>query len=1002
VITGPPTVVVQDANGNTVTSAGTAITITHSGPVYSVLNGTKTRNASAGVANFSDLTIGQIASGYTLTASASGLTAATSSAFNVTAATGIIAGTVSRADNGAPIVGALVEAYTAGVLQGSTASGVTGSYSLSTLPPGIYEIRASGPGYISQPKGGIAVTVGGNYTVNFSLVQERIVYVYDSLSRLRGVIDAAGETATYSYDAVGNLLGISRYSSSQASVIEFLPNSGPPGTLVTIYGTGFSSTPAQTTVTFNGATAGVISSAPSQIITTVPPGATTGAIGVTSPAGSSASAAPFVVTSSDGMPTVTGFNPTIGAAGTSVTVTGTNFDTTPAKNDLRFNIARAAVGSSTSTSITTTVPTGTSSGRISVITTAGKGISSGDFFIPPSPLTSADIEFAARIQTNGTPLNVAINTPNKKGLLVFDGIAGQRINLRVRNSTFPFPCPTCFNVYLTFKRPDGQTWVNTGWSNTNYHYFEPGPLPMSGTYTVLWDPGSVTGQATVDFNIPTGEEQGTITPGIPKTLSVSIPGQNPQLTFAGTAGQLVSLNITNANFVLPCPWCQSAYVYIIKPDGQILSQCTWANAAGCFIDAVALPVSGTYRVLVNPTGDNIGRVTLTLYNLPPEEQGPINFGAPVTAITTLPGQNLAYSFSATVGQQISLAISNTTFPLACPWCSAASVQIYKPDGTLLIEKFWDIASFIFQDTTTLSDSGTYRLRLNPSGSGIGQATLALYNVPPEDQGSMTLGASPLNISFSVPGQNGKWTLAGDQNDRIMVNVANNTFSSLNLSLFRQDGSVLATRSSSASKLYLGPTFLPATESYTIKLDPAGASTGTASVNACSVPTVAPPSLPGTDTVWIDDAIPTGAGTVGTWTWDTTQKASGTQSHYDAAVSGGHQHYFYNASQGLTVNSGDKLFAYVLINPCSPPREIMLHWYGYGSWEHRAYWGENLISGGSDGTPSRFPMGQLPPAGQWVRLEVPAESVGLVGATVVGMSFSAYDGHAWFDRAGKSP
>lgn len=65
-----------------------------------------------------------------------------------------------------------------------------------------------------------------------------IVYVYDELGRLVAVIDTAGEAAVYSYDAVGNLLSISRYSSSLASIIEFTPNSGPIGTTVTIYGTG--------------------------------------------------------------------------------------------------------------------------------------------------------------------------------------------------------------------------------------------------------------------------------------------------------------------------------------------------------------------------------------------------------------------------------------------------------------------------------------------------------------------------------------------------------------------------------------------------------------------------------------------------------------------------------------------------------------------------------------------------------------------------------------------
>jgi len=85
---------------------------------------------------------------------------------------------------------------------------------------------------------------------------------------------------------------------------------------------------------------------------------------------------------------------------------------------------------------------------------------------------------------------------------------------------------------------------------------------------------------------------------------------------------------------------------------------------------------------------------------------------------------------------------------------------------------------------------------------------------------------------------------------------------------------------------------------------------------------------------------------------------------------------------------------------NPPSEVVLQW-NDGSWEHRAYWGANLISAwGVDGTNSRRYMGPLPAAGQWVRLEVPAAQVGLEGRTLNGMAFSLYDGRATWDLAGK--
>src|SRR6202008_2008892 len=114
-------------------------------------------------------------------------------------------------------------------------------------------------------------------------------YVYDDLGRLVAVIDPAGDTAVYEYDAVGNLLSISRFSSSVVSIIHFSPHRGQVGAQVTIYGTSFSTTASQNAVTFNGVSATVISATATQILANVPTGATTGPIAVTSPSGSATS-----------------------------------------------------------------------------------------------------------------------------------------------------------------------------------------------------------------------------------------------------------------------------------------------------------------------------------------------------------------------------------------------------------------------------------------------------------------------------------------------------------------------------------------------------------------------------------------------------------------------------------------------------------------------------------------------------------------------------------------
>ena len=138
-------------------------------------------------------------------------------------------------------------------------------------------------------------------------------YVYDSLNRLIAVSDETGVQAVYHYDAVGNLLAITRHGATEVLILDFAPRRGIPGATVTIKGANFSPDPAQNQVTFNGRPATVQTAADTQLRVTVPPDATTGPIAVSAPLGSALSAEPFVV-----FPAVSAVNPSFGMQGGTV------------------------------------------------------------------------------------------------------------------------------------------------------------------------------------------------------------------------------------------------------------------------------------------------------------------------------------------------------------------------------------------------------------------------------------------------------------------------------------------------------------------------------------------------------------------------------------------------------------------------------------------------------------------------------------------------------------
>ncbi len=158
-------------------------------------------------------------------------------------------------------------------------------------------------------------------------------------------------------------------------------------------------------------------------------------------------------------------------------------------------------------------------------------------------------------------------------------------------------------------------------------------------------------------------------------------------------------------------------------------------------------------------------------------------------------------------------------------------------------------------------------------------------------------------------------------------------------------------------------------------------------------------------VWVDDSVPAGATAAAdggdAWNWVSSNPSpnTGALSSQSTIAAGTHQHFFTGATATLPIVTGDTLYAYVNLDAGNPPSEIMLQW-NDGSWEHRAYWGNNSIGFGTDGTVSRKYMGALPAPGQWVRLNVPASQVGLENRTLTGMAFTTFNGRATWDTAGR--
>jgi hypothetical protein len=129
-------------------------------------------------------------------------------------------------------------------------------------------------------------------------------------------------------------------------------------------------------------------------------------------------------------------------------------------------------------------------------------------------------------------------------------------------------------------------------------------LPATGTYTLTVDPNQdATGTAMMTlYNVPADASAALTVGGPPQSISIPTPGQNGRVTFAGTAGQTVSIALTNVTISL-------SYVSVLKPDGTTLVPNTLAGAYAKTITTTT-PVDGTYTIVIDPQGAYTGSMTL--------------------------------------------------------------------------------------------------------------------------------------------------------------------------------------------------------------------------------------------------------------------------------------------------------------------------------------------------------------------------------------------------------
>ena len=623
-------------------------------------------------------------------------------------------------------------------------------------------------------------------------------YVYDALGRLVAVYDASGNAAVYKYDAVGNLLSITNAPTNQLSSIEMSSSQGTTGSNVTIYGTDFCSSP---TVTFDGTQATVVSADSTEIVAAVPSGASNGQVEVTCPNGS-VNAGTFTV-ASDAPPSISGFTPAIGTSGTAVTISGANFQPNAVNNEVAFADRAALVTSASATSLGASVPNAAVTGHVLVATPYGQAATSGYFYVPPAGISPSAIAIASQISVGGSAVTGTFSTAGTKAMYAFDAVAGQQVSLSVSGNTLSAP-------WVSILNPDGSTFTSTQVSGGS-DFIDVQTLPATGTYVVYVDSNNSTGNITLQLFDATAQTGAISIGGSAVTVTASAPGQDTYLTFSGTAGQQISLNVTNSSF----GFCPNVGITIYNPDGSQLASSSICSSNTGFIDNTTLNQTGTYTIFID-VGAATGSLTLQLFNAA-TQTGAISIGgSAVTVTASVPGQDTKLTFSGTAGQQISVNVTNSTFG----FCPNVVITIYNPDGSQLTSSSICSSDTGFIDSTTLNQTGTYTVFIDV-GDVTGSLTLQLFDVATQS-GAISIGGPAVTVTANAPGQDSKLTFSGRTGQQISLNVTNSSFGfcpNVGITIYNPDGSQLASSTiCSSNNGSIAPTPLSQTGTYSIFVD----------------------------------------------------------------------------------------------------------------------------------------------------------------------------------------
>jgi hypothetical protein len=475
---------------------------------------------------------------------------------------------------------------------------------------------------------------------------------------------------------------------------------------------------------------------------------------------------------------LTAFNPTGGGPGTQVTLQGGGFSTTPGMNGVSFNGAAASVLAATANQLLVQVPTGATSGPISVTVGSQTVTSSQPFLILPLPKITGFSPTSGVVGTMVTLTGINLNPVPGQTTLTVNGLH--------------VPISSSADQQITFQVPPD---VGSGSITVTTAY---GRVTTSTILTVTppdVDPGSVVLTSTLAAN------------GSARAVNLSRTGKYALFTFQGRQGDYPSLQLssfTSSDNSLH-------YSLYDRTNTVIRSDVLWPEKASAHLPR--LSATGTYSVAFF-SGSGTDQFSVSLEMDPAAAVD----GVSLNVASATYGQSKRFVFVVAKAANIGLGVSNLVNQIG----DDAWVSVYRPSGGTVsgaASETCQLATGCDLALTNLPETGVYEVVVeSPDASNALSYTATVSN----DVAVPLTAGTPASVSLTRIGQHGRLTFSGTAGAaaglQLVMPSTTPSGRPVDITVYNPDGTTLVSDGGYGGDAFQIPS-LATTGTYSILIDP---------------------------------------------------------------------------------------------------------------------------------------------------------------------------------------